>query len=305
MMFTLFKNLIFFLFLAVSSSCYVPKNKIADFPTGIYFHRISADKLRYEAAFRKYQSEDRRVNVQLIGVDHLALPEFYQRVSRNISKKVVVYEQSGDGAEDEKEFLSRLNSLNPTYKKRYELIAGQKNALGVVGQNTSLSYMTSAEKVCGDIPAFSQTIDYSPSFIMSYVEFIAKETIKSAGLSLANDDDLDKKLKLAVQVLNQKETKKFMSENYRKSEEASRKLVDSLMDYPDEMDWPRFSRERTYIMRNNKINLVLKDLWSRKGQLDIAVVYGAGHLPAVADFLRENNFKAIAEEWVLAAKLVP
>lgn len=305
---------IFMLCLLVSLSDYC-FSAAYSFRTGQFFERIDENNLVCESAMRSYRSEDHLVTVHLIGVNHMALASFYERVSQKIEGKVVVYEQDGWGSEEEERLLSRIKELGTRAEQRY-LLAGAHNipgtkSFGVVTQTCFLSYGKCKEKVLGDLDylagAFELISAMPNEFLMALINDKARRIIEEAGLSLQETDDIDEKLYLARDLLEQRATKEFISNTYRTGISKSHEDITRLLEKPDEHDWPEQSIERFTIQRNNKINEAIGKLCARNEKLDIAVVYGSSHMLPVEQYLLKSNFVPIegSEEWNVVARLAP
>lgn len=282
------------------------------FETGQYFERINEENSTCEAAIRSYQSADGLITVQLIGVNHMALPTFYDRISQEIKDKVVIFEQQGHGAEEEQQNLDKAQSLGAIYEERYRIIgprgSDRPTLLGLVNQSACLSYGACKKKIPGDSL-------YSPYSILSLTGEMLKGLIdcgataffKEADITVNAGDDINEKLKIACSILEQKDTKESISNGYRFSIQQAHEEISALLQKPKLEDWPEGSKGRITIQRNNEINKALESLWITKTKLEIAVVYGSAHLLPVEQFLLENGFVPIkgSDEWLTVAKLEP
>lgn len=290
----------------------------ADMPlTGLPFLRINEETSTQETAYRSYKSADGKTTIQLIGMVHSALPEFYQTVESMTAGKVVLYELDGRHTlEDKKKMRDRVALLGNDYEKRWKIChAGHDypDALGCVFQTAGLSYDGCAELVHADDE------DKDKSDINDFVntpDEKLKQTINDetrATLWVENTQSgLDEKLKLFPAFHAAVRSKKALSNKIRLDTQQSLLDIDLVRSGKPPVGYliKKYGQRWEYILlgRNEFIFVALRNVWSRSQiPTHISIPYGAAHLQFVEDFLIKNGYQSIkgSDGWLVAAKLCP
>lgn len=289
--------------------------------TGRPFIRINEETSTYESAYRSYISADGKTTIQLIGMTHAALPQFFQAVQGMTAGKVTLYELDGvHSLEDEKKIRDRVALLGDVYKNRWKISNAAHDypdALGCIYQNAGLSYDGCAELIHAD-DEDKDKLDIK-NFLNASDERI-KQIVngKTCGLPWIGisdselDEKLDEKLKLFPAVHAAIMSKKALSSKIRRDTQQCLEDVDLVRSGKPPIGYliKTYGARWEYILlgRNEFIFEALRNVWSRKQvPSQISIPYGAAHLQFVEDFLLKNGYQPIkgSDGWLVAAKLCP
>lgn len=315
------------------------------FETGQYFTRIDEEGAASQCAYRSYIKEDENhpgnfITVQLIGMQHIAVPSFYDAVQGMIKGKVVLYELNGVTLQQSKENAAKWQNLPSPHKERFQRYFRSETAdcFGRVSQNR-LSYDQCRELIHADDPKnpFAQSEDglLKPDRVIDFEQLTEKDfawvskhgseedrkkAIDARILSLmkregidCEESSIDEKLDFLIQKENEKRDEQMncfaLTSMEINSEIDCRKDVDFIRSGV----WRNAEEKRIgdfdkYIKidRNEFIFTALKDVLGRSEvPSEIAVPYGAAHLPLVEDFLLSQGFAPLAgsDGWLTTAPL--
>lgn len=303
------------------------------FETGRYFSRIDEINAVVQTAYRSYSIVDsstgHTINVRLIGITHKAIPEFYKQVEELIKDKVVLYELFGSTLEMVKEKKDRIMALlSPEYKNRYINSLGRPscpNSLGQVSQEDFLSYIQCKELIHADAESGMEIIGlpYDKDELSLIVEQGNSEALKNLidteilnqmeNFSITcNESTIDENLPF----LNEKfekhcrsnPSRNVLSIRHRKEVDYCNKDIVIIRKSEDLHSHYNTIEKFIKVDRNDFIFTALNDLWNRDEiPTEIAIVYGAGHLPIVEDYLLRQGFKPVlgSDSWLTVAKIVP
>jgi hypothetical protein len=275
------------------------------------------------------------ITVQLIGVWHNAIPQFYKDVEKLMEGKIVLYELPGNTIETQKKTHAKLENLPSHYKEKLKACRGQltsfeepADALGQVSQFHCLSYDGCKELIHADAKVLPwrtkssvdwETLDQKDFEIICEQgsEEDLKKFIDKKILSLmkynnipCDESNTDENLSLLKQKIEDrpKRSAEIISRRLRRYLEDGRSLVEKGFDCKKGrlLYENAFTPEERFIAieRNEFIFASLKELFNRPEILaPIAVVYGACHLPFVEEFLFEQGFMLLAgsEGWLTIA----
>ena len=303
-------NLIFILLLPTFFSIAVfsmdEKSSIHD------FIKMDETSGHIECAFTSYLSQDGKTTIDLIGIMHMATPDFYDSVHNRIKDQVVLYEMPGYSVEDSRELTKRIASLGQIFKKIWDAryVDEIPDSIGCVRQGRYLSFDGCAEPIHADKKEEEALyFSVSDTDIKAKIFYAADKIFLQNGIEIQGPDELLNNISRLPFLEAASKSKKGQSSILRRSiqEMFEDEISLSLGNKPEGLikhfgeNWKEFMDDRHEIVFQKLIKL-----WAQKEiPARIPIVYGAGHMPYFEEFLKKNNYKLRNKEWLLAAKISP
>lgn len=284
------------------------------------FARINEEKSTHEVAYRSYISPDGKTTIQLIGIEHYAIPEFYQTVQSMIAGKVVLYELHGHTLEDEQKIEDREALLGNVYNTRRRISRVNMylpDALGCVSQAV-MSYDGCAEVIHADRkqPAFNvdDFINLPDEEIKQIIDSKARHALKENDeydVMIHTDSKLDENLGLLPAIFAAKNSQRELSSHIRQVTKQALEDVDLIRsgELPIGLIKDYGARWEKHVLERNEIIFeALRNVLSRSQvPTHISIPYGFSHLLFVEHFLLKNGYQPItgSDGWLVTAKLCP
>lgn len=279
------------------------------------FLRFNEETREEQIACKTYQSPDGKTLVKLVGICHLALPSFFEKVGELLKDSVLIYELAGGTLEQQRQFQDRIKSLGELYWAIYDASTTENpaghDALGRVDQKDYLSYSNPIELIHADMPQSSE--------ISSMIAAISDDNLKSNLFSsiqeLIEAGYIDPSADLIEQykkILSLSRTPQTREEALQECKETIALMEELRRGDPQfvkaafaeelrRVDGPELLKD-TFGNEDVDVNLILLGrnqyifaafnlLLSRELIPPlITVAYGSGHMPFVHDFLLDKQF---------------
>lgn len=297
-------------------------NSLALFSADVssFFIRINEEKSTSEVAFRSYLSPDSQTTVQLIGIEHTALPSFYENVEKMLEDKVVLYEMVGGTLDDSARLNERIATLGTRYQTIYkamERFRDRPDALGRISQQ-HLNYAKVKELIHADVGAeseISKTMNGN-ILVMSDVQLenmldsAVHDSLKSKQIEVKDEQNDVAQFEVC---LSQLPGCNSLGLSFAQRENIKQAIIDDGLLRRGQCP-PRLKAkfgdhwQETCLGRNQFVFDALKNLWSRSNvPAQIIITYGACHMGFIEDFLLDNGYTHLNESdgWLVTANLVP
>lgn len=290
--------------------------------TGQPFLRINEETSTYETSYKSYISPDGKTIIKLIGMEHSALPKFYEMVADMTAGTVVLYELVGHSLADEKKQYDRIALLGNDYSNKWKAAkkVGYPDALGCVYQLAVLSYEGCAKLVHADNHTFDVNafINQSDDKIKQIVDAKTRQLLIEYGVpygvlaEIIEESELNKYLRLLPALSACRTSEKELSNKIRHDTKEALLDLDLVHSGKPPIGYliKKFGTrwEEILLDRNEIIFQLLRNFWSQSQvPAHISIPYGAGHLLFVENFLLKNGHQFIpgSDGWLVAAKLSP
>jgi hypothetical protein len=285
------------------------------------FLRINPSDNTSEHLIRHYTSPDGKLSIQLIAMSHIALPSFYRQVENRITKTLVAYESVGQTIEELAEYNNKFIQLGLPHSLWYERVFGRPHekpdALGRVSQEV-LSYKNAQELIHADTadPEWKshevlEVMQNDDVWLRNKVESLIHGRMEMAGIKLAEGEGIEHKInELRLWQPNNKNAHELsiaeinaVLEVQEESPLIRQGLFPAQLSGDELKDW-QFKK----VTRSEYIFASLNKIFQRATIPNkVSVVYGAGHMCEVENFLLRSGFSADLkkDEWLIVSYLEP
>ncbi len=287
---------------------------------GGYFQRINHESNTIETAYKKYQSQSfADTEIWLVGLTHLAIPQYYNQVGQLLENNVVIYELFGSSLEKAAKTELLAQGLSPDLQERFTKAIATNympDALGRIPQKVGLKYANCRELIHGDgVTEDEESVDDSnPEDEMdSLIEWIndnTRQNLTELNIEIKDDDEINKKLDAFMILKVSKYSRLELSQQARKNIYKADLDVDLIrldlcpanLDESESEEWRHICRSRSMFVFTRLWPILRRPVPPRV----IVVTYGSVHMPYIEEnILKQLGFRLKSEDWLVATYLLP
>lgn len=260
----------------------------------IFFDETNKD---IKHAFKTYINPE-GIRVSLVGVSHIAEKSFYEEVNNFISGKVLLYELFGHNLEEAKQRTERVRHLGNRYQKintylekahyRYFI-----RLFGLAYQQDIVDYTLAKKLIHADMTFEDigiknvKSIDgYKDKEVIKMLEDLGREKLENHPITK------DKYFSDVLSGLKQ-------INNYEESKIQNLSLLDDSNKKKPLSGIRVFDKQREQVAKTKLTQLLLSEQPPR----NIAILYGADHMPSFEKYLLENKFSLEDEKFIFVLNL--